>query len=180
MFIVVALYYGIDYYFEIIRNIGYFGLSSVLMFPLGILYAYKRDSIENYLCAHKIVALIVASILIITAGILLLIRKNDWIPESLVGILNTYITLSFAIGIVLLLHFVNINCSLTRFLGKYSFEIYVLQGVGFILASSSWFHISNLYIQLVISILITSVLCVPFHLLFERIKLIFRKEKKQI
>ena len=176
IFCLTVMYYITGSCLEFFLHTGYFGYASIFMFPLGTFYAFKRSSVENILNKHRISTFIIALILIFTAGIMLLTRKKLSLPGFLTVFQSTYITMAFAIGVLLLLNFFNL--SFTRFLGKYSFEIYVLQGIGFIIASSNWLHISNLYVQLAVSIMITAILCVPFHYLFEYVKSLFRKENK--
>ena len=170
------VYYGIFYYLGIQSNQHYW-FSSVMLFPIGIIYALKRKWVDEVLNRKKIITLLIGFSLILLGGVILIFRRKIELPVYLSGLQSTFISISIALGTLLILRFVNLNFGFTRFLGKVSLEIYVLQGAAFIIAKSSWLSISNLYLQLLVSILITAILCVPFHYLFKCIDSIFNKTK---
>lgn len=169
LFAITCVYYVVFYIHSLFYANSYFGISSIFCFVWGVLYAYKKYAIDLYLNRSRLAVAICGLVVFGIGGIVLITRKAIMIPTVLFGIQSTFITMSFAIGVLLLVRIFNFNCKEMRLLGKYSFEIYVLQGMGFILASSSLCAGFNMYIQVCISILITVALCYPFHLIFNRV-----------
>lgn len=156
----------------------YSGISSILFFPIGSFYAVEKEKIDSCINKNKIFSIIIAFLLIIIAGVLLILRKKIELPFVLNQFRTVFISSGFALGVLILIQFFNLNFKVTRFLGKFSFEIYVLQGIGFTIASSSLLNIGNLYLQLLVSIIITALLCWPFHYVFGKIDNLFRKKRE--
>ena len=171
-----AVYYLIFYIHGLFHKNSYYGISSIFCFVLGTIYACRKQEIDRQLNKNKVATVIVGFLIFAVGGVILLTRKRIFIPSILSGLQSTCITMCFAIGVLLLLRTFNINCRVTRFLGEYSFEIYVLQGIGFILASSALFDGLNLYVRVCISVVITATLCYPFHLVFHGVDKTIRKD----
>lgn len=167
MLLFVTVYYLLFYVYSLFYEKGYFGINSTFCFFFGIIYAYKKNSIDNNCNKHKLMFFFISLLSFFIGGIALIIRSKIIIPKYLMTPYSTMITMSFALGALILIRYVNLNYSITRLLGKYSFEIYVLQGIGFLVANN--FRGTN-SLKLLLSIVITSIIVIPFHFLFSKVE----------
>lgn len=130
---------------------------SIFAFWLGLIWSdYKNwlDKILNkYWGVSVIIGFIAFSILFVA------------------GLKNRYFTilaaLSFVILTIILFMRIPVNFSVTRWLGKYYFEIYVMQGVGMLLFHSNLIYVENKWIYVIICTFTTLILAVIIHPLFD-------------
>ena len=133
--------------------------NTILCYPFGMIFSEYKDIILKS-DKHKIIALI---ILFLLFGISLLIRHNYFIYA-----LRSCI---FVIVMILVLQYIKIGNPILKFLGKYTFEIYILQRLAFMICQN--FHLNNV-LYFICSILVTSVICIIYKFLQNKINYIYK------
>lgn len=121
---------------------------SVLTFALGTIWAAYKDKIDGYLVrAGK-----KSTVLLAGAGIMFIIAflaryKIDGVVLN--KIFSMTVNIFFVVFVMLFIYFVRINFKLTRWLGKISLEIYVVQGIFLTLYHSQFFYFENTYLYII-------------------------------
>ena len=135
--------------------------NTALCYPAGMFYAIYADRINAYFDdnrAKQILALVVSAVFFA------LFYKID-IP--VVRLLSyQFAAITFALGIVVFTMIFVVDNAVLRFLGKYLFEIYILQRIPMILLQQS---ILNKYIYFILCFVITLILAVGFKMINKRI-----------
>ncbi len=83
----------------------------------------------------------------------------------------------FVVFINVLLFKISISCMLTKFIGKYYFEIYVTQGMALSFFHSSRIYIANPWLYILLCCVTTALLSFALHPLFQTVNLVFKKKK---
>lgn len=129
-------------------------------FLFGCIFAYFNDKVENQICKWPMLKRIfVVAVFLIICISSIIIGVNRWIPIALVW---KYIIAptAYIFAFIVLSYTLSLQCTFTRFLAKYSLEIYTLQGLCVII--SGWFSFNHPLIQ----IAFVSALLIPIILVF--------------
>lgn len=157
-----------------ILDFGVWWYRSCFSFVLGFFWAEYQNTVNKIIASVPkwITALVVSFSLFMATGISGKIISIYYLS----GILTLACDIFFVAFVILFISRVNITFSFTRWLGKYSFEIYVLQGLFFRVYHSIFINIKNNYLYgalVLFSCLIASVL---FHPVIQKIYAIARKK----
>ncbi len=143
---------------------------SVFCFSLGLLCSFCKDRLFSIKLNIPLLTTFFFMLFIIT----LLFGNKRILPEFLRMVIKIISSLSFVATITLLMRFLNIANTFTTVLGKYSFEIYILQGL-FINGYRDIINNDILYIAAVTgSLIIASLLSNP---VFKQINLLLKGVK---
>ena len=119
-----------------------------MCFPLGMYWGKYKDIIDKKLDKHY---WLITFCVVISFAIMTFLRKNIIAYE--------FHSMLFCVIILLITNKIEINNRILAFLGKYSFEIYILQRLSFIVFKG---YINNTYLLLVISFLTTVLLSIIY------------------
>ena len=139
----------------------------IMCYPCGIWYSYYKNEIEkNILSKYKYISLIIISILFIITYIVT--YKYSFLYEILACI--------FCLLIVNITYVFYVGNKILYFVGVYSFEIYILQRLSYMIFSKL---INNTIIYFIISAISTIIISIIFKYLTNYIdKLLFTKNIK--
>lgn len=140
---------------------------SIFAFLLGILWCDYRNIIDKILQKHWIISL--ASALILFA--VLFVAGLFFKPVTLIAALTFVI---FAIAVLIKLP---VQCGVTRWLGKYYFEIYVMQGIPLLLFHSDLIYIENKWLYVLVCTLMTLLLAVAIQPVFQFISSVVKGKR---
>lgn len=138
-------------------------------FSLGLIYSYKIKDINLFIknINYKLLFLVATIIFILYLILNFKLNFN--------GPLETLYTLGlpaiFTIWFLLFFSIFNFGNKFNEFLGKISYEIYLLQGLVFTLLKS-YFHIENDLIFIIFSLIIITILSIIINYVY---KLVFSK-----
>lgn len=97
------------------------------------------------------------------------------------GLMIKYFTIlaaiSFVVLVLILLMRIPVNCAVTRWLGRYYFEIYVMQGISLLLFHSDLIYIENKWLYVLVCTLTTLLLAVVIHPIFHFISSMIKGKK---
>ncbi len=96
----------------------------IFVFPMGLLFAFKKESLETFIKNNKFICFLIP-ILLFAATIFGYIFFDNTIVKLVFKIIST---IPFVASIVVFSMFVSLNNKITQILGKYSFSLYVSQG----------------------------------------------------
>lgn len=120
---------------------------TLLCYPLGMWYAYYKEKIDGLLKKKFNMIFIVISILFVT---LFKLRNNNFIIYEIMScvfcILYTFATYKY-----------KISNSVLNFLGKYSFEIYIIQRLPYMIINK---YIQNYYLIFALNLLLTIIFAI--------------------
>lgn len=132
-----------------------FWYESSLCFPLGIiLNNYKSRICESYLDNRKYYISIFLIFLFVISFVTYLLLGG--LEISIIPKIISSIT--FASIIIFISHFINLQSRLTNFLSKIYLEIYLLQGMVFILLQNKFWSINNDYLYFICAFILTLVI----------------------
>lgn len=144
---------------------------SVFAMPLGMLWFYCKEPITSTINKHYFLCL-VASFAMFALILMGYLVCNIVIINMLFLIMAG---ISFVTVVAVLIYKMPVDCLLTRTLGKYFFEIYVLQGLVLDLLRSKVIHIESDWLYCALCIITLAVLSVISHPLFTAINRKFKK-----
>ena len=136
--LIIILYFTKEKYFY----------NTIMCFPLGMYWGKYKDIIDKKLDKHY---WLITFCVVISFAIMTFLRKNIIAYE--------FHSMLFCVIILLITNKIEINNRILAFLGKYSFEIYILQRLSFIVFKG---YINNTYLLLVISFLTTVLLSIIY------------------
>lgn len=152
------------YVFGISLNLqGTFYISTIL-FWVGLIWGRNRGRINVWIERHCRLSLFLGFSCLLFGTVCIVFRGLISKYAILGYIVTTFSDVMICVGFVLMINYITVDCPLTRILGKYSFEIYVLQGLSFLLFSRVCFQ--NVYINCVLSFLLTCVFSFFLHPFF--------------
>lgn len=140
---------------------------SIFAFLLGILWCDYRNVIDKILRKHWIISL--ASVLILFA--VSFVAGLFFKPVTLIAAPMFVI---FAIAVLIKLP---VQCGVTRWLGKYYFEIYVMQGILLLLFHSNLIYIENKWLYVLVCTLTTLLLAVAVQPVFRFISSVVKGKR---
>lgn len=130
------------------NNVFILWRSTVLSFPLGILFASYENTIKTFLQNNRIICLCFYSVLLVlNMAIFALLRVFDH-PEYPDTYLGFFVVNYIPFILVICSYFININAKLRiilALLGGISYEIYLVHGVVLL---DYWFCELNIYVQI--------------------------------
>lgn len=130
--------------------------NSIFAFSLGILWCEYRNKIDIVIEKCWFVSVIVSFI--------------SFAVTFVTGVKFSQVTLlssvAFVIFALIVLMKIPVNCAVTRWLGQYYFEIYVMQGIALLFFHSDIAYIENGWLYSIICTVGTLVLAVVIHPLF--------------
>lgn len=131
---------------------------TILVYPFGMVYAKYQDMIERYILKNNVMY-IISVIMTTYLGYITFHNRSSFIYfEGL--------CICFCVSILLITYKVHIGNSICGFLGKYTFEIYILQRIPMMLLQ----HIvKEKYVYLFLSFVFTLLLAVMFKSIFDKI-----------
>lgn len=160
---VVVIYYFYGFW----QNIqGTFYITTVL-FWVGLAWAENEDRIVERIGSHERISLY-SGILYIVVGATCIVIRGAIVQNNLVGaFVTTFSDILICTGYLLSINHVAIDTPLTQLLGRYSYEIYVFQGISFIVFTK--IIALNVYINCGLSFGLTCILSLIFHPLFTQV-----------
>lgn len=172
LIILVSLYCLLGFAF----NMATTWYEASLCFPLGILYSKAKDKINNnlILCTKKWI--LVLALLSCTFIVTLFFGNKPILFESLRIFVKMISAIIFSILIALLFSKININFFFTRFLGNYSLEIYLTQGI-FMSLFIDQIPIHNDWLYILIVASTTVIFSILVHPIFKFVSSVGKKEK---
>ena len=145
--------------------------NSVLPFALGIFAANSIEKIDDLLSSRKN-SIIFCSLSFLAFFLLFgLYYIFDGVMKYIVQI---FVAVFFVCVVFSFIQFIPINNVLTRFLGKISLEIYVLQGLFLNLFHSSFIYVDNKYLYVALVTLCTILTAVAVSPLYKKTYSIFK------
>lgn len=138
---------------------GSWWYDTILCYPAGVALSYEKENLKKYLKKYKVHI----SIICMFITVILYILKNYLIAHELLAIV-------FCLDIVLICTFINIENSVLLFLGKHTFEIYILQRIPMIMLKN---RVGG-YTYLLLSLIITIVMSVVFKKLERKVDLLLK------
>lgn len=157
-----------------------FGLSSTwyeagLCFPLGVFYSENKNKIQTFIFSNKLKFIFSFLSLVLLFAIFYVFGNKPYLPDSLRIVCKILSSLLFACVSTLFVLVVNINNPITRFLGKISLEIYLLQGI-FLNLFKGPIYIESDFIYILLIILCTLLFAVLTHPVYKFISKLHFKE----
>lgn len=142
---------------------------SLLALPLGMtLYLYENKLI-SFITRNYFRVLTSVIVLFSLATICIISRENSFIGKFMN--LLSYFTqgIWFSLLIILILQKININNRISNLLGNYSLEIFLLQGISFVILRNNVWCVTSTANYILLSFLITMFLSYLFKPLFDKI-----------
>ena len=140
---------------------------SIFGFMLGIIWCDYREWFDKKLNRHWVVSGITA---FIAFAILFLAGLK-------IKYFTILVALAFDVLAMIFLMRIPVNCGVTRWLGRYYFEIYVMQGISLLLFHSDQFYIDNKWLYVFVCILTTLLFAVIIHPVFHFISNVIKWTK---
>lgn len=139
---------------------GSWWYDTVLCYPAGMALSYEKDQLQRWIERYKVSALFIC----VLVTLLLYMLQGNIIAHELLAIL-------FCLDIILICSFIRIENQVLLFLGKHTFEIYVLQRIPMLLLQN---RVGGGYAYLILSFLATIAIAVVFRKLERKVDLLFR------
>lgn len=161
----------IGVYIAVIYNFKeYWWYDTVLCYAAGMWYSLGKDKIEKLLTKNNVIWLILAVALAV----------GWWYAHKfrVVPALRVVEAIVFALLVIVLSLKISINNKPLEWLGKHTFEIYVLMRIPMKLLHLWGLKEINLYLYFFASLAATLVICVLFSLLLKAVDKLFFKPKK--
>ena len=134
-------------------------------FLAGMIVSQKKERIEKFLKKNS-TAFVLLAILMVVFVVALFFGNKPYLPETLRIIVKMISSVLFVLVVLTAVSKIKVECPLTRFLGKYSLGIYVIQGI-FLTALRPIIQNDWLYILAVIITVIAA--AIPTELLFKTV-----------
>lgn len=138
---------------------GSWWYDTVLCYPAGMALSYEKEKLQRWIERYKASALFIC----VLFTLLLYMFQGNIIAHELLAII-------FCFDIVLLCAFVRIENSGLLFLGKHTFEIYILQRIPMILLQNRM----GGYVYLLVSFITTIVISIVFKKLERKVDLLLK------
>lgn len=171
LIILVSLYCLLGFAF----NMATTWYETSLCFPLGILYSKVKDKINNNLISYTKKWLLALALLSCAFIVTLFFGNKPILFEPLRIFVKMISAMIFSTLIALLFSKININFFFTRFLGKYSLEIYLTQGI-FMSLFIEQIPINNDWLYILIVASTTIIFSILVHPIFKFVSSIGKKE----
>ena len=139
---------------------GSWWYDTVLCYPAGMALSYSKDKFMRCIERYKLPALITCALI----TLFLYMLQGNIIAHELLAIL-------FCLDIILICSIIRIENQVLLFLGKHTFEIYILQRIPMILLQN---RIGGGYAYLILSFLSTIAIAVVFRKLERKVDLLFK------
>ncbi len=134
-------------------------------FLVGLIVSEKKQRIEDFLKKNS-TAFTTLALLTVVFVVALFFGNKTYLPEMFRVIVKMLSSVLFTLVALTAVSKIKIECSLTRFLGKYSLGIYVIQGI-FLTALRPIIQNDWLYILAIILTVIAA--AIPSELLFKKV-----------
>lgn len=179
--VLIIGYMVIGFYF-----MDHFRYQSSLGFLLGIFWQQKKQKLDDWLFSskkHQIAVIMTAFFTFAVTYILSV--KGSFINPDITAIVKSVMSCSSAAAFVILTVLINVvlgallNCKVLRFLGKYSMDIYVFQGIPLHLFKEGVLGVSNGLLYIVTVCAATILLSVTIHPVTQLVTNIPRKYIKK-
>jgi len=133
-------------------NKGIHWYNTIVVYPIGMYFSLYRERIENYIRSDlkHYVFLLLSSIVCVV--LTFIIGRHN-------AVVFWVLSIAFLLFLVLVTMKISVQNSLLNWLGKYVFEIYILQRIPMIILES---YIGNKYIYCMLSFLFTLILAFFF------------------
>lgn len=133
--------------------------------PFGMYWLYQKEYIVEILKRHYILSLAFCCFAFAISFVGYALCPNDYV-SILLGMLTFTI---FPAVVTVLIYIIPVNFGITRILGKYFFEIYVVQGIAMDLLHSSMIYVTNDWLYCILCLISIAVMAVAVHPLFTAI-----------
>ena len=174
LIILVSIYCIAGYTFDMATT----WYEASLCFPLGAIYSASKERIKKTFVLHKLLFLVSIGILSSTFIVALFLGNKTILPEGLRIMVKMISSILFSLLFALFFSKFNINFFFTRFLGKYSLEIYLTQGI-FLSLFVEQLPIKNDWLYMLVTTVATIVFSIFVHPLFNFIIKLGNKFKKK-
>lgn len=144
---------------------------AVYAMPLGMFWLYRKDQIITRIKKHYAFPLMICCLTFAISFLGYKLCHNDYARI----VLKMVSAISFVATVAVLVYKLPVNCRITRVLGKFSFEIYVVQGVVMKLLRSRLIYVTNNWLYYALCLIGIALMSVSLHPLFVAINRIFRK-----
>jgi peptidoglycan/LPS O-acetylase OafA/YrhL len=149
-----------------------------LCFPLGAIYSALKEKVKNTFVLRNHLFFICIGILALTFVITLFFGNKTILPEGLRIMVKMTSSILFSLLFALFFSKFNINFFFTRFLGKYSLEIYLTQGI-FLNLFVEQLPIKNDWVYILVTAFSTILFSIIVHPIFTFIIKLGNKFKKE-
>lgn len=143
---------------------GSWWYDTVLCYPAGMALSYSKDKFQRCIERYKLPALITCALITLFLYMLLYMLQGNIISHELLAIV-------FCFDIILICSFIRIENQVLLFLGKHTFEIYILQRIPMILLQN---RNGGGYAYLILSFICTIVISILFKKLERKVDLLFK------
>lgn len=142
---------------------------SLLALPLGMTLYLFENKLVSFITRNYFRVLTSVIVLFSLATICIISRENSFIGKFMN--LLSYFTqgIWFSLLIILILQKININNRISNLLGNYSLEIFLLQGISFVMLRNNVWYVTSTANYILLSFLITMFLSYLFKPLFNKI-----------
>ncbi len=175
LIVLVIIYCILGYFFDMATT----WYEASLCFPLGAIYSAAKEKIKKTFILRNLWFFVSIGILSLTFVIALLFGNKNILPEELRIIVKMISSILFSLLFALFFSKFNINFFFTRFLGKYSLEIYLTQGI-FLSLFVEQIPIKNDWLYMLATAFSTIIFSIIVHPIFNFITKIGNKMKRKI
>ena len=150
---------------------SHFWFQSSFGFLLGVFWLQNKNKIDDWLFQNRKHPVIVMSLAFVFLGVTYFLATKGMIVKDkmLNGIFRSVMSCLSALMFVVVILMLNIickkilNCGVLRFLGKFSMEIYVLQGIPLHIFAKGALRIENDWLYILSVVAVTLLLAVAMH-----------------
>lgn len=146
-------------------GIGLAHYQSIFNFILGIIWAEYKEKVDEFLKKNYFINFMA----------FLICFSFSFIIGLRFPVMTFFSSVFFVILSIIILMKMPVNCAVTRRLGSYYFEIYVVQGIGMLFFHSNIIYIYNRWLYVAICILSVLLLAMILHCLFKLINKVINK-----
>ncbi len=150
-----------------------FWYESVWAFVLGIVFARYRDKLQKILFSHHLMSFLASLAVFAISFVLAFI-----LPWDILKIISKMVSsVSFCVLVLTVIKIIKVQNPIFRFLGKYSFEIYVFQGLAMQLWHNTYIYIENTLLYVALTVATILVISISMHPLFALIGKLIKNKK---
>ena len=151
-------------------NIAYY--ISTFGFVFGMFYACFYEKVDSFVVRYKYISVIILPIIMYLLSSPYALDYSGGmghLQNMLFSLQENIISLSFVYIVIVLLHKVSTVSKIGAFLGTFSYEAYLMQGIGIRVCRSSLLYIDNATIYVILSLLICFALAIIIKAVNKRI-----------
>lgn len=172
--LVLALFLLAYVFFCILMNAGTTRYESIYAVLLGVVWSFYQPQIEEVLHRRYVLWLLLAFV----SFCLLFAAPMLPLPSFIKVITKMISAPVFVVFVLLILMILPLKFKVFDVLGKYFFEIYVVQGISFELLRSRVIYIQNKYLYAILCVALTALISIIIHPLFKAVNYYLKGKKK--